>query len=137
MLGREDVGPLHQNLRGDAGGQIGQQALFVEFHIGDESVRQRRAEQHDQGILILRDLTPILGEVGPGRRYSGFGLMQIQRGADAAFEGQTNQPERLLLAVERVFSDAQQLLVRQPGQIGIGHFRYDADLRTAACFHVP
>ncbi len=113
MLGREDVGPLHQHIRGHARRQIRQQALFVEFNVRDESARQRRAEQHHQGILILRHLTPVLREVGLRGRHGGFGLMQIERCPDAAFEGQTNQLERLLLAVERVFGDAQQLLIGQ------------------------
>ncbi|MNS46381.1 hypothetical protein D3C72_788760 [compost metagenome] len=122
-----------QQVRRQAGWNVAQQVVvkwFGRLQVG----RDTGAEQQHQAVLVLGDLTGVLGQLRTGVFHRGARLCQVQGRGDADFVAAGGELVALLEGGEGVLGQLVQFLVGLPGQVGIGHAGHQADLRAAAAF---
>ncbi len=135
-FGGQYIRPLHEDLRRQTAGRSVSSASSLRSSPAGRVGRQGHAQQQHQRVGVLRHLAGVLREIGLGGGDGGFRLMQIERRRDSAVKARLDQRQRFFLALERLLGDLEQLLVRQPGQIGARHFGHHTDQSAAAGFHI-
>ncbi len=93
--------------------------------------RNLGAKEQCQTIAILLHLALVLGQADPGTFQCGTPLGKLHLGGRAQAILVLGQAITLLLGRQGRLAQRQQLLIRQQGEIGIGHRRYQRNLGAA------
>ena len=120
-----------QHLGGQAGGEILERRDLAQLD-GQKPGRYGGADQEGQGVFIEGHLARVSGDVHPRRIHPGLGLTEIEIGGGADFGASPDHFVGLLLGLEGRLGKLEVLAVGGKGQVGVGHFGHQRDLRAHA-----
>ena len=111
LLGGAHVGPADEQVRRQAGGQVGRDLLPVERQRRRQVGRQRLADEQLQRVLVERALAQRLRQRDARALEQRLGLAEVELRRRAVVEAKLGEPRRLLARRQRLPRDAQQLVV--------------------------
>ena len=135
-LGLQDVGTAHAAPRTAGRPAIRPCALTLSVSAGGQQLgRHRRADQQRQRVLVLRDEAAVAGDIDARAFHAGLRLAQVERGHGAGVEKLARSDRSDFCRVSTgAAAPAQALAVGGEGELGVGDFGHQADLRAAARF---
>lgn len=130
VLGRQDVRALLQQAGGGTHRDGRQLHLGQGRRLGHQC-GNTSPEQQRQAIAILLHLSLVLGQAHLGALQRGTALGQLHLGGGPQPVFVLSQAIALLLGGQGRLAQRQQLLIRQQGEIGVGHRGHQGDLGAA------
>ena len=131
VLGGNHVGSTQQHSRWQAGRQGAETADARRERVGQKRRLQALPDQQVQGIRVLCDLAGKARHIRACGFDDGTGLVQHQRRRRAKLLAFLGQAQRLLVAVQRGFGNAQQLAVGTETQPAVGDLGNQRQLHAA------
>ena len=129
MLRGAHIGPAHQQLRRQSGGQGLRKGLRIEGALAGGDLRgQRLTDQQRERIAILRHAARLLRDVDFGFAPRGLRAMQVDLARHARVEAQLGQVVGLALAVVRF---PRQRAAAARSAISVSHALATSDTSTS------